>query len=298
MLVGAVAACGNVAGGKPLDAPVLVADARAMCDPMGAFDTPAVLAGFGTAAQESSPRLTPDELEIYFDREANGESSYDLYRAQRSSRDEAFAKPVALTDVNSTGDDFNPTVRSDGLLLVFESVRAGEMNHIYTSSRGSRAAEFPAPSKLANVNSTGGNEREVQPFITADGQELWFASIRMGGLGGDDIYRATWNGVGFANVEAVTALSTTSTDWLPTLSADKLTIYLVSDRPNGKGRRDIWVAHRVSLSDGFPTPSPLTELNTDSDDLVGWLSPDNCRLYFSSDRAGTSDIYVATRRPK
>jgi Tol biopolymer transport system component len=52
-----------------------------------------------------------------------------------------------------------------------------------------------------------------QPFITADGHELWFISNRSGGLGDFDIYRAVSNGSSFANVAAVTALSSSAVDW-------------------------------------------------------------------------------------
>lgn len=92
-------------------------------------------------------------------------------------------------------------------------------------------------------------------------------------------------------------LSTNARDFLPTLSADKLTVYLSSNRPGGKGGFDIWTSHRSTTSDGFPTPKPVPELNSSANEDVGWLSSDNCRIYFSSDVAGTFDIYVATRHP-
>lgn len=92
-------------------------------------------------------------------------------------------------------------------------------------------------------------------------------------------------------------LNTASRDWLPTLSADKLTIYLSSTRSGGQGSFDIWAAHRTTINDGFSNPVPVAELNSSKTEFVGWLSPDNCRLYLSSDRAGTYDIYVATRHP-
>jgi hypothetical protein len=39
-------------------------------------------------------------------------------------------------------------------------------------------------------------------------------------------------------------------------------------------------------------------LNTGAQDLMGWVSPDGCRVYFASNNAagvGESDIYVAER---
>lgn len=94
-------------------------------------------------------------------------------------------------------------------------------------------------------------------------------------------------------------LNSNAEDQVPTLSADKLTIYLASNRPGGHGNdnSDIWSAHRSTTSDGFPAPTPVSELNSSGTEYPGWLSPDNCRFYFTSDRAGTHDIYVTSRHP-
>jgi hypothetical protein len=42
-------------------------------------------------------------------------------------------------------------------------------------------------------------------------------------------------------------------------------------------------------------PRPLTELNSPSEDRTPWLSQDELEIFFSSDRAGTPDLYHATR---
>ena len=54
---------------------------------------------------------------------------------------------------------------------------------------------------------------------------------------------------------------------------------------------------RVGLeAAAFGPATPVTELNTGSAEYPGWLSADNCRLYFGTDRQG-GDIWVATRKP-
>jgi Tol biopolymer transport system component len=275
-------------GATQSDAGVL--DASSICDPTGTFDAPVPLTGFNTASSERVHGLTADELELYFDGGA------DIYRAQRSTTSQPFGAPMTLTQVDTAAGELNPSVSSDGLKLFFESY-LGPGVHLYMSTRTSRVAEFRTPFEVANVNSATVTDNDLQPFVTADGQELWFVSNRGGGFGGEDIYRAVWNGFSFANVAAITALSTNARDFLPTLSADKLTIYLSSNRPGGKGDFDIWTAHRSTTSEGFPTPTPVPELNSSVTEFVGWLSLDNCRMYFTSDVAGSFDIYVATRHP-
>jgi len=272
-------------------------DASSICDPAGTFDTPVPLTGFNTANTEATSRLSTDELELYFSG-TSGTVDSNLYKAQRSTTNQPFGAPIALAQVNTAGGEHDPSVSSDGLMLFFTSGRvSGEGFHLYVSARMSRVGEFGAVSEVANVNSATVTDNDIQPFVTADGQELWFASIRSGGLGGLDIYRAFWNGSNFANVAAITALITNADDEAPMLSADKLTVYLSSNRPGGKSGLDIWTAHRSTTSDGFPAPRLVPELNSSANDYVGWLSPDNCRMYFASNVAGTYDIYVVTRYP-
>src|SRR5690348_60821 len=42
-------------------------------------------------------------------------------------------------------------------------------------------------------------------------------------------------------------------------------------------------------------PRPLAELNSAGEDRTPWLSRDELEIFFSSDRAGTADLYRATR---
>jgi len=134
--------------------------------------------------------------------------------------------------------------------------------------------------------------------VSDDGAELWFASSRGGGGGLDalDIYFAAGGGGSFTNVAPATSLNSPFYDGFPTLSADQLTIYFNSNR---LGSGDIFVAHRATASEPFGSPTPVAEVNSPRDDNPGWLSPDNCRLYFQSNRGadGKQHMYMAARAP-
>lgn len=295
-------ACGNVnnrqSDAQEIDGTAMADSAEpiAICDPTTAFDAPEPLTGFNTPSTEGTERLTIDELELYFSGALAGASSSTIYRAQRSTISQPFGLPVPLTSLHMTAGEYDPSVSSDALTLYFQSPRVpNQGDHLYVSTRTSRAGEFGAPSELLNVNSMIVTDNDFQPSVTIDGQELWFVSDRAGGLGLADIYRATWNGSSFGSVTAVNELNSSAKEWLPILSADKLTIYFASDRADGKGGFDIWSTHRATVADGFPPPRPVSELNSSASEFAGWLSPDNCRIYFHSDRAGNYDIYIATR---
>ena len=83
------------------------------------------------------------------------------------------------------------------------------------------------------------------------------------------------------------------------LSADRLTLYFSSRRSPSLGRSDIWSVTRASTTAPFgaPTQELLQGINSAEDDLVSWISPDNCRLYFSSFRGNGNQLFVATRTP-
>lgn len=286
----------NPGAGTPGSGPA--PDNGPMCDPMARFDAPVPATGvpFGGS-------FTADELEVYFTGSVKDPNTnqYDdnIYMRQRSTISQPFGASIAITGVSTLMDERAPSVRGDGLMLFFEAgnTERGDL-HLYMSTRRSRDGEFGVPAFIPNVNSTArSGDSDTDPFVTADGKELWFTSYRSAGLGSTDIYRAIWNGSFFANVSNITVLNSDSEDYRPLLSANILTIYFTSYRMGGKGKYDIWTAHRRTTSDEFPAPSPVLELNSSGSEFAYWLSPDNCRLYFGSDVSGTFDLYVATRHP-
>lgn len=79
----------------------------------------------------------------------------------------------------------------------------------------------------------------------------------------------------------------------PDTDADVL--YFVSDRPNGKGGRDIWYAN--IMADSFSRPINAGIVNTSGEDVTPFYHSNSGILYFSSDgqrTLGGLDVYKAT----
>jgi len=57
------------------------------------------------------------------------------------------------------------------------------------------------------------------------------------------------------------------------------------------GTRKLWYATRADPTGAFGTPQVVP--NVDNGDDGPHLSSDGCRLYFTSQRGGSADIYVA-----
>ncbi|TNE62783.1 MAG: hypothetical protein EP344_04775 [Bacteroidetes bacterium] len=73
---------------------------------------------------------------------------------------------------------------------------------------------------------------------------------------------------------------------------DAETLFFVSNRPNGKGKKDIWYSRIVN--DTFSAPVNLAFLNTEGDDVTPFFFPGTGSLYFSSNGRkgiGGFDIY-------
>lgn len=86
----------------------------------------------------------------------------------------------------------------------------------------------------------------------------------------------------------------------PSISADGLSLYFVSNRPGGSGDSDLWIATRPTRDDGWGIPVNLgPTVNSIAEDENPCISVDGLELYFGSNRTGSyggHDIWV-TRRP-
>jgi hypothetical protein len=278
---------------NPIDASTRV------CSPTSKFGEPIPVSGsVNSVDDEFSPRLSVDERTIYFGLRTGNDPAAPthLYMANRETPTAPFEARVALA-VNSTGSDADPMTSTDGLDLFFSSDRAngsGEID-LYWSSRSNTIGPFISVAPVPAVNSTGS---EVQPFFSSDG-ELWFAWRRMGMDSAFHLRRAPRAGAGFAAPLPVNELDSATDDMWPVLTNDKLTIYFSSSRTDGGalGKADVWMARRSSPTATFDRPTNVAELNSTQTDHMGWISPDNCRLYLSSNRASSRgyEIFVATR---
>ena len=64
----------------------------------------------------------------------------------------------------------------------------------------------------------------------------------------------------------------------------------------GGGDLDVWVRERQSRDDEFGPAVNVAGVNSPESEFPGWISPDNCRLYFDSGDV-VRDLYVAERMP-
>jgi hypothetical protein len=272
---------------------------RPACDPTQPFGSPAPLADFNTASDDDGVSLSDDLLTAYLSSDRPGGSGgYDLWVATRGAIGDHFSAPYPVGAVNTADDERQPVIGHDGLRLYFMTNHATSGTYdVVAAARNNLIATFASPAPIPGLN---GTTNDTGPWISVDGTAITFASDRPGGLGGSDIYVAALGAAGASSIVDYAAVNSAADDAAPVLSRDGLAIYFSSKRAGSgaRGNDDIWVATRAVATDGFGTPTNVSELNSAAADGPRWLSADNCTLYFTSDRTGGLggyDLYQATR---
>jgi Tol biopolymer transport system component len=129
------------------------------------------------------------------------------------------------------------------------------------------------------------------PFVTSNGQTMYFSSGRDGGYGLHDIYRATLSGDIWVNITNVSELNTSANDVSPWIVGNYL--YFSTDRWTGE-----YQIARATLNGGvwgniLPMPGFVqTGVNASCS-----FTSDGNTMYFSSNRQptmGSFDIFKAT----
>jgi Tol biopolymer transport system component len=175
-----------------------------------------------------------------------------------------------------------------------------------------RWSDWSTPVPLSTINTAA---EEHQPAVSKDGLTLYFSSDRTGGHGGTDIWvssRASTAEAWGAPSNLGTAINTAANELTPALSRDEHWLFIGSDRADGMGLVDIWVAYRQHKHEdfgesGWQPATPVAGVNTTfgeqgasyfRDDETGKVF-----LFFQSGRpggvgpVGTADIYVAEQQP-
>jgi Tol biopolymer transport system component len=151
---------------------------------------------------------------------------------------------------------------------------------------------FGKPSPLSNVNAVGA--ADLLPRLSPDELTLTFASSRTPGTPGTiALYVATRPSVTSAFGTPVLLNPPGGNSWDPTVSPDGL--WLVFARNIDGGDFDLREAHRPTTSalwlNSTPIAPPISMVGTfEAQPFIAW---DQKTLWFTSNRLGSADIYVA-----
>src|SRR5262245_13502298 len=127
------------------------------------------------------------ETTLYFERFIHG--SFNIYESTlKPSGKFTTAKPVS--ELNTKHLEGHPTVRRDGLEMIFTSDRPGSVGgtDLWFSTRATTHDKWSEPVNLGTLN-TEFNDRAA--YLSDDGLTLIMLSDRDGGFGANDVYVST-----------------------------------------------------------------------------------------------------------
>ena len=224
--------------------------------------------------------------------------------AEVAKTDFTFGTPTILgPTVNSSSNDYGPSISTDGLNLYFHSDRPDGFggDDIWVTARGTTDDDWGEPVNLGPIVNSASLDNGA--CISANGLELYFSSNRPGGYGEFDLYVSTrttpyddWSPP--VNLGAV--INTGAIDRFPSITGNGLELYFSSRRPGGYGNDDVWVTTRTTRDNPWGIPEHLSApINTLADDRFPSISTDGLVLFFYSFQrsggSGNADLCMTMR---
>lgn len=240
--------------------------------------------------------LSPDGNTIYFTtKKYNGVGGYDIFYTKRYGANE-WNPPASLgMPVNSSMDDINPSMSSDGDFLYFSrctkaSEGQTECCNIMRSERLASGENFNEPEDLPAVINQG---CESSPRILPDDETLVFSSNRTGGKGKHDLYFVQKDHYGkWGQPKNMDFINTAEDDRF--LSVDVYTHFFYTDLKEGEStdlfkvkfpkgfepRNVIAMEGKISDKAGNPIKARVQVYDAETKERVHLVSPEKDGSYW------------------
>jgi hypothetical protein len=221
------------------------------------WSAPINVTDLNTSGADGAISVTADGMRTYFATSRNTSNVNDVNIWSGIYVDGSWRDIQKVeAPINTTGWESQPSISADGKTLYFASNRAGKIGGESPSnvdlfvSHMQPDSSWSTPVNLGSkINSA---KYEASPFITTDGQTLYFCSDGHGGMGGLDLFQSTRLGPTDTDWRAPVALPTpinsTANDFFFCMPATGSRVYFTSDRAGGKGKFDLYVASPASSS--------------------------------------------------
>lgn len=207
-----------------------------------------------TKYHEASVTFSPDNKTLYFTRnnygkklkrDKNGDNNLKIYKSTKVNGDWTEAVEVPFnSDSYSTG---HPALSSDGKKLYFVSDMPGSIGKtdIFVVDVLPDGTYSPPKNLGPKINT---EQREMFPFINDD--KLYFSSDGHVGLGGLDIYEASYDENGFKDVKNLgIPVNSNKDDFSYIINKKNQSGYFASNRAGGKGDDDIYSFKRLTVEE-------------------------------------------------
>jgi len=220
---------------------------------------PVNLGFINTISNEVAPVLSRDEHNLIFvSNRPGGVAGPDIWVSFRQHVHEDFGHFGWQTPVN-LGSPIN-TPFFDTTPSYFENDEAGRPQLFFSSNRVSGLGGLDMYMSELQTDGTFGPatllrelsspQSDAYPSVFRNGLEIFFASDRIGTIGGNDLWVSVRENVfepWSAPVNLGSTVNGVAHDQAPGISSDGETLFFASDRPGGYGGIDIYVITRTKL---------------------------------------------------
>lgn len=240
-------------------------------------------------AKQYFPVFTADNSTIFFTAR-DEQTDENIYYSELKK--EGWAAPKSISEqINTPYNEGTCTISADGKIMVFTSCEGreslGSCDLFITRKTGDA---WSTPVNLGPaVNS---RSWDSQPSLSSDGNKLYFASERPGGLGRKDIWMSelkpdgTWK----TSVNLGPKINTSQDEVSPFIHANGYSFFFSSNGREGMGKFDIYLAstRKDIMGDPINLGYPI---NTSDDELALFVTADGKKAYYSVDKTGSVKLF-------
>ncbi|MCU4189842.1 OmpA family protein [Flavobacterium sp. HXWNR29] len=228
----------------------------------------------------------------------NEEPYLDLYKATYNAN-KTISEAVAVDNLNTRWHDGPASVSSDGSVMYYGSESFNEKEYIKDKEKKAKFGKIYLY-KATNSGGSWSNSKPLpfnnaaydvrNPSISKDGKTLYFSSNMPGGMGGEDIWKVSVNGDEYGTPENLGAkINTEANESFPFITDDNV-LFFSSNGKQGFGGLDVF---KIDLSKGTDAVNVGAPVNTEKDDFAFTYNTAKKVGFFSSNRGGNDDIYIA-----
>lgn len=196
--------------------------------------------------------------------------------------------------INTQWQEYAPVISADGNTLLFTSRRAelaGQkgkdklgLETVYISNFDTATGKWlPAVALGGQINQPGRHNSAIA--LSNDGQKMLL--YRDDDSGNGDVYESMLSGSSWSVPKSLgKPVCSKHHESSASIAPDGRTIYFVSDRPGGTGKRDIWYCTANNEGQYQEAKHAGPTLNSPYEEEGVFIHPDGRTIYFSSDRPG------------